>query len=116
MYILYIKCGSEWELRARFCRSSDYATQVKEGIERKIQSDLLERRLSAAVMTDFVFGKHYYERIFGKTVLRALRHFDEVGISNDIYEALEEALDDGCEKFALVKEGECLSDFTAGEF
>ena len=49
-------------------------------------------------------------------VKRALRNFDEVGLCNDIFDALEELLDEGCEKFALAKSETALSQATEGEF
>ena len=67
-------------------------------------------------MKSFVSGEYYYSASQAKTVLRALRRFDEVGISNDLYDALETALQKGFTAFALVKDGQTVSDCLESPF
>ncbi len=106
MWSLWIK-EAEWRRFAAFEeRTGEYASQVKEGVLRAQNSAEEAKRNAAVVMRTFVFEDVYYGRGQGKTIMRALRHFDEVGLSNDIYAALEEALDEGAEAFALVKDGD----------
>ncbi len=116
MWTLYVKTDS-WTAYATFAeRTGDYATQVKEGIARAKQSLNESKRAAATVMEGFVLGNTYYARKDGKLVLRALRHFDEVGLSNEICEKLEEALDEGLESFALVGEWDGIEKYTQGAF
>ncbi len=78
---------------------------------RALQSKNEDRRSAASVMQSFVLTEGYYPHSLGKKVRRALRHFDEVGLSNDICVALEEALEVEIEGFALAKDGENVNAF-----
>ena len=69
----------------------------------------------ARVARSFVCDRVFYETAFAKTVMRALRYFDEVGISNELHEALKSLLANGFEKFALVQLGEEIETYTAGD-
>ena len=116
MYILYILKKGEWKEYARF-DGAEYESQVKKAAAWKKQDGKSETVQNAATVAEqFVCDGKYYAKSCGKTALRALRHFDEVGISNDVHAALEEALDEGLDAFALLKEGAELSSLTEGVF
>ena len=117
MYILYAYKKGEWKEFARFSRSEGYAEQVEKAASLKKTDEKSESiRNAALVMESFVLGNFYYGKEYGKLVMRALRHFDEVGISNDVQSALEESLDEGIERFALAKADEDISSFAEGKF
>lgn len=117
MYVLYAFIDGEWRQFATFDDCADYAFQVKAAAEIKQNTALMDSvRNAATVMEGFVLGKKRYAAKYGKLIKRALRHFDEVGLSNDIYDSLEELLDEGCEYFALAKEGENVEVFQNGSF
>ncbi len=101
---LQIKKANAWQTYASFEEiTGDYAKQVEEGVLRAQESADEARRAAATAMGEFILGK-VYPAAQGKPLLRALRHFDEVGLSNDIQAALEEALDGGAEEFSLSRE------------
>ncbi len=107
MWCLWIKTDEKWAKYATFEEETgEYAKQVLEGVLRAKKSDNESRRNAAIVMEAFVLDKGYYAAKQGKILLRALRYFDEVGLSNDIHDALEEVLDEGGEAVALLQEGE----------
>ncbi len=115
MYYLYAKKEDIWQKIDAFESSfGEYAELVKEGIARARKSDGESRRNAATVMEDFVLGKKYFSKSEGKIVLRALRHFDEVGVSNEIGECLEACLEEGYTYFALVYEGELPENYALG--
>lgn len=117
MFILYAFTDGEWRQFATFDDDSDFASQVKEAAKIKKNTALTDSaRNAATVMEGFVLSKKSYGEKYGKLVKRALRHFDEVGLSNDIFDSLEELLDEGCDGFALAKEGEAVESFPAGSF
>ncbi len=117
MFILYAFSGGEWAQFASFDDFSDYASQVVKSAENKKRTAAMDSvRNAAIVMEDFVLGKKSYDKQYGKLVKRALRHFDEVGLSNDIFDSLEELLDEGCDAFALAKDGESVENFPKGSF
>ena len=114
MYTLYIFNGA-WEKYAEFA-CEDYAEQVRCASDKKRNFGKTESEKNAAsVLESFVCGGYFYPKSYAKTLLRALRHFDEVGASNEICEALETALDDGFERVALVATGESVDAYTAGD-
>lgn len=113
MFILYTYQKGRWEEFESFKDRRSYADSVKTAVEKKLSGDSETQKKAAAVMADFVYGKKYFSAEYQKLVMRALRHFDEVGLSNDIYEALESL--DG-EAFALAKDGEDITAFARGEF
>lgn len=116
MFILYGWDNEKW---AEFCSFADtrgYAEQVKSAVTHKKTSANEEMKNSAIVMEGFAFGKKFYGKQYGKLVMRALRHFDEVGLSNDIQASLEELLDEGYTKFALVAPNESIEEYTEGGF
>ena len=116
MFILYAFDKGKWQEFASFKDRADYAEQVKISAIAKLSDAKTETAQNAArVMQAFVLGNYFYERTYGKTILRALRHFDEVGLSNDIHAALEELLDEDYEKFALAKVDTDVTAFTAGD-
>ncbi|MBQ8394659.1 MAG: hypothetical protein IJX49_03720 [Clostridia bacterium] len=117
MYILYSFTDGEWGQFAAFDDSADFASQVRKSAEIKKNTSLTDSARNAAiVMEGFVLSKKSYGEQYGKLVKRALRHFDEVGLSNDIYDSLEELLDEGCDAFALAKDGEDVASFPKGSF
>ncbi len=106
MWYLWAKIEGEWRRFASFAESTgEYAKQVKEGVLRAKNSENEDRRNAAALMQAFVLTDTRYTCKEGKAVMRALRHFDEVGLSNDIHAALEEALGEGAQEFTLAQEG-----------
>ena len=117
MYVLYAYMDGEWQEYATFSDKYGYAEQVRAAVELRKNANKTEQAVnSAIVMEAFVLGGFYYENKYGKLVMRALRNFDEVGLSNDIQAALEEALDEGCERFALAKAGTNPDLLPLGEF
>ncbi len=117
MWHLCAKAGDRWSVYASFKeRTGDYVEQVKAGIARAKESGNESRNAAAIVMQTFVCDKKYLARKDGGLVMRALRHFDEVGLSNSVCEALEEALGEGVEYFALAKDGENIAEYILGEF
>lgn len=116
MFILYARDNEKWVKFCSFADNYGYAEQVQSAVARKKSSSSDEMKNSAIVMESFVFGKQFYGKQYGKLVMRALRHFDEVGLSNDIQSSLEELLDEGYAKFALVAPNESIEDYTEGGF
>ncbi|MBQ9729605.1 MAG: hypothetical protein IJV80_02215 [Clostridia bacterium] len=116
MFILYAYDGENWLSFADFKDKKNYAERVNGAAEIKEKTAKTEAEKNAAiVMREFVLAKKYFAEKYGKTVRRALRHFDEVGLSNDICASLEELLDEGYEAFALAKDGEDVSAFELSE-
>lgn len=79
----------------------EYASFENDGYVEQILAKIEKRRLdgrcdNADVVMERVFAKKQgiLKKDF-KTAMRALRHFDEVGLSNDVYSVLEEINDDG---------------------
>ncbi|MBE7078569.1 MAG: hypothetical protein E7380_01765 [Clostridiales bacterium] len=117
MFILYAFIDGEWSAYASFKDSSDFASQVRAATDLQKRAGKTQQIKNAAIVLNaFVLDGNYYDERFGKLVKRALRNFDEVGLCNDIFDALEELLDEGCEKFALAKSETALSQATEGEF
>ena len=117
MFILYAFSDGKWAQFATFEDFSDYASQVAKSAEIKKKTASMDSvRNAAVVMEGFVLAQRSYDKQYGKLVKRALRHFDEVGLSNDIFDSLEELLDEGCDAFALAKDGECVENFPKGSF
>ena len=107
MYRLYALTGEKWTDFASFDGDEAYALQVENAVKTKKETGKTEQIVnSAIVMEGFVLGGFWFRAKYGKLVKRALRNFDEVGISNEIFEALEALLDEDYEAFALVKDGE----------
>lgn len=113
MLILYTYHKGQWEVFESFKDRRGYAEQVKIAAEKKQSGDLETQKNAAKVMLDFVCGKKWFGAEYQKLVMRALRHFDEVGLSNDIYETLENL--DG-EAFALANKDDDITAFERGEF
>lgn len=117
MYILYAFSDGKWTEHASFKDRRGYAEQVKTAAAGHKAAAKNEQLVNASiVMEDFVLGGYAYAKQYGKLVMRALRNFDEVGLSADICESLEELLDEGCEKFALVKADQDVTACVDGEF
>lgn len=117
MFILYTKMNGKWTEYASFKDRNGYADRVRAvAAEKKETAKTDEVKNAATVMEGFVLESCFYGKEYGKLLLRALRHFDEVGISNDVCEALEEALDEGYEAFALASSEESISTYTEGIF
>ena len=70
-----------------------YAKQIEEKIEKKRKEGKSDN--ADVVMREVFAKKRGVEKRFFKTAMRALRRYDEVGLSNDIYDVLEEIADDG---------------------
>ena len=113
MFILYVYQNGNWKEFESFKDRRGYADLVKSAVEKKTSGGVEIQKKAAVVMAEFVLGKKYYAAGYQKLVMRALRHFDEVGISNSVYEALESL--DG-EAFALAKDSDDITAFTQGEF
>ena len=117
MFILYVKTNGKWTEYASFKDRNGYAERVRAvAAEKKQSAKTDEVKNAAIIMEQFVLEACYYAENCGKAVLRALRHVDEVGISNDVHAALEELLDQGCDAFALAEENEDISTYTEGDF
>ena len=116
MFILYAYIDGNWQQYATFTDKRNYAERIAQTAELKRQNAKTDAEKNAAtVMQAFVLGNEYYAAKYGKVVKRALRHFDEVGLSNDIFDELETLLDEGCEAFALAKDVEDISAYVAGD-
>ena len=117
MFILYAYLNGVWEEVASFKDRHGYAKQMENAVGIKKKEGKTDSVRNAAVVAEgFVLGRYYYGKEYGKLVMRALRHFDEVGLSNDIQAALEELLDEGCDAFALVNAEEKISSYAQGNF
>lgn len=116
MYVLYALTGEKWHEFATFGNSLDYGSQIENAAKIKKNTAAQEATRNAAiVMESFVLAKKQFGAKYGKLVKRALRHFDEVGISNEIFDSLEELLDEGCDAFALAQAGERVENFPQGD-
>ena len=112
MFILYALKGEKWTEYAKFKDRRGYAGLVAEAATAKAENAKTEEESrAAAVMRALVLEKKWFSASDGKAVKRALRHFDEVGISNDVWEALGELLEEGADGFALAKEGENVGEY-----
>lgn len=117
MYVLYALEKGKWTEFARFADTKDYETQMRNAIAlQKTAGKTEEKKKAACVLESFVLGNYRYGKEYGKLVMRALRHFDEVGLSNDVQEKLEELLDEGYGGFALLKDGVDVATCTDGTF
>ena len=117
MYHLYALTGESWAKFASFDDGGGYAEQTENAVKTRKETGKTEQIVNAAiVMETFVLGEFWFEKKHGKLVKRALRNFDEVGISNEIFEGLEELLDEGCDGFALLKDGENPKGRRKGDF
>lgn len=117
MYVLYALADGNWTPFANFADNDGYEEQVKNAVAlQKAAAKTEEKKNAAYVLEDFVLGNYRYGKEFGKLVMRALRHFDEVGLSNDIQEKLEELLDEGYAGFALLKDGVDVATCADGTF
>ncbi len=116
MYILYALKNGSWQEYARFVDRRNYGERVAQVSTIKQATAKTEAEKNAAILLQaFVLGKEYYKACFGKVVMRALRHFDEVGLSNDIFDELEGLLKENFEAFALAKDTEDISTYSQGE-
>ena len=118
MFILYAFDGTAWVSFAEITdKKGTYLERVAQFVAIKEKDGKTDEIKNAAkVMRAFVLENKYFDaKKDGKVIKRALRHFDEVGISNDIYESLEELLDEGFASFALAKDGQDISAFSLGE-
>lgn len=117
MYILYAFNNGKWTQFASFKDRHGYADLVKTAAEMHKNANKSEQTVnSAIVMEGLVLGGYAYAAGYGKLIMRALRNFDEVGISNDVCATLEELLDEGCEKFALLPEDKEVTSCIDGAF
>ena len=113
MYILYALQGEKWLNFADFKDKRNYADRVQSASKMKEETAKTDSEKNAAIVVrEFVLGSTYFSMDQGKMVRRALRYFDEVGLSNDICSSLEELLDEGFDAFALAKDVEDVSTFS----
>lgn len=107
-YLLYTFLNGKREEYISFSCKRDFrseALRVAEAKEAEGQTE--ENRNAAKVFRAFVADKTIAGKADFKRVMRALRHFDEAGLSNEIYEALEEINDAGSfEAVVFAEEGE----------
>lgn len=91
-YKIFAISGNSIEEYASF-EDDGYSDQILNKIEKR----KCERLYSNVdyVMENVFANKQGVAKKYLKTAMRALRHFDEVGLSNDIYDVLEEINDDG---------------------
>ena len=113
MFILYVYENGSWQAVENFKDRRGYAELVKTSVETKLANGTETQKKAATVMADFVNGKKFFGIQYKKLVMRALRHFDEVGISNSVYEVMEEM---SGEAFALAKDTDDVGLFVQGEF
>lgn len=115
---IYADYGSGAEEYASFEYDGDYAAESIEAAEAKSADGQSTETVNAAkVFRAFVAEKTIVKKADFKLVMRALRHFDEVGLSNDIYDVLEELSDDSsvlCAAFARAEEN--VGEFSEADF
>ncbi len=93
-WTLYALSGGNWEEYASFSDGGDFRGEAIRAAEAKTSEGQTEENKNAAkVFRAFVAEKTIVVRADFKRLMRALRHFDEVGLSNDIYGAIEEIND-----------------------
>lgn len=116
MYILYVLKNGSWQAYARFVDRRNYGERVAQVSAIKMANAKTDAEKNAATLLQaFVLGKEYYKACYAKVVMRTLRHFDEVGLSNDIFDELDNLLKEDFEAFALAKDTEDISTYSQGE-
>lgn len=111
MYRLYAFSQGAWRVFATFTSPYDYVANVQTAAKQKQATGKTDaERAAATAMEQFILGGYVFDKKYGKPLLRALRHFDEVGISNDLHAALEESLDEGAERFAFATADQRVDD------
>lgn len=82
--------GTEY---AEYDNQADYKQALKEILERKKkEGKILDD--ADKIMRDAVFTGVRIGRVGFKKMMQALRRFDEVGISNELYDSMEEIVED----------------------
>lgn len=95
-WTLYALSEGNWEEYASFSDCGEFRGEAIRAAEAKTSEGQTEENKNAAkVFRAFVAEKTIVVRADFKRLMRALRHFDEVGLSNDIYGAIEEINDRG---------------------
>ena len=105
--IFYILRGGVWTEYDRVKDRRDYASLMEKATAGREDN-------AAKVVRAFVLGKRYVAAGDCALLCRALRHFDEVGLSNRIFEFVEEVRS-SCEGVAIGKggvEGYAAADFS----
>ena len=78
----YVKKDGNWSVYEELKDRRDYVSRVKSVTDGRTDAP-------AVVMQKFICENAYVLGADKKLVMRALRHFDEVGLSNDLYEILD---------------------------
>lgn len=93
-WTLYALSEGDWESTRLFPTAESFVGKRYAPAEAKTSEGQTEENKNAAkVFRAFVAEKTIVVRADFKRLMRALRHFDEVGLSNDIYDAIEEIND-----------------------
>ena len=111
-YFLYTFLNGKREEYISFSCKRDFRLEAVRAAEAKESEGQTEEiRNAARVFRAFVADKTIVGKADFKRVMRALRHFDEVGLSNELYGALEEINDAGSfEAVVFAEEGEDLTE------
>lgn len=106
-YFLYTFLNGKKEEYIAFSCKRDFRSEAVRAAEAKdAEGQTEENRNAAKVFRAFVADKTIAGKADFKRVMRALRHFDEIGISNELYDALEEINDADFEAVVFAEEGE----------
>ena len=104
--IFYVLKNGEWQEYDRVKDRRDYASLVRAATDGREDG-------AAQVLRLFVLGGVYAAATDFALVCRALRHFDEVGLSNKIFEFIETVMGD-CDGVAIAKDR--VDNYTAADF
>lgn len=115
-YKIYADRGDGTKEYAGFEYDGDYVAEILRAVGAKACDGTTENQNAAKVVRAFVAEKIVVKRTDFKRVMRALRHFDEVGLSNELYDVLEELSDESdVARIAFAAANENVSEFTEAE-
>jgi hypothetical protein len=94
-FVLYAKIDGDWAVSATFADKEAYTAAINRyfGMKKAEGKSLDDCDTVLALFTEACVVER---KRFG-LVKRALRHYDEIGISNDLVEAIDQAKRDGAE-------------------
>ncbi len=106
-YILYADRGGGFKEYAAFTDDGEFIGDAAAAAEEKRRDAKGRAEENAAVVfRAFAAERAAVGRADFKRVMRALRRFDEVGLSNDLYDAMEELCDDASVRAAAFAPAE----------
>ena len=78
------------------------------------QLEKLPKTLNRDIILNFLNSKYLYSFHIKKRLMQALRHFDEVGVCNEIWEALDSLTETECGHFCFFDDN--VNTFPCNEF